>query len=87
MQHLLATHPDAARLDPITELGRPRHGLGGGGGGRGDGSQEQEQEGWLPCRWGNLPGTLLFEPRFGTSGLFVARVRKGRPAGGGEEEG
>ena len=66
-----------AVLDHITELGRPMH-VGGNGGG---GGKEEEEEittatTMLPCRWGDLPGTLVFEPRFGTSGLFIARVRK-----------
>lgn len=53
----------------------------------GEGEEEEEREGrWLPCRWGELPGTLVFEPRFGTSGLFVARIlkkREGIGSGGG----
>jgi hypothetical protein len=70
----LATFPDTALLDPIHELGEPMYD-GGGGAVRLDEPAGGEQQ-RLPCRWGDLPGTLLFEPRFGTSGLFVARIRK-----------
>lgn len=51
----------------------------GGGGDCVKGAQGPGGVRRLPCRWGRLPGTLVFEPRSGTSGLFVARVRKGGP--------
>ena len=77
--HLLEAEGGKAVLDPIIELGEPlfsslveKEGEGGREGGRGAGP------GHLPCRWGSLPGTLVFEPRFGeTSGLFIARIKKG----------
>jgi len=77
--YLLKAEAGKAVLDPITEFGEPlfssigegEEGEGGREGGKGVGP------GRLPCRWGSLSGTLVFEPRFGeTSGLFIARIRK-----------
>jgi 16S rRNA C967 or C1407 C5-methylase (RsmB/RsmF family) len=79
VSYLLEAEGGKAVLDPIMELGEPffsslaekEEGEGGKEGGQGAGP------GRLPCRWGSLPGTLVFEPRFGeTSGLFIARIRK-----------
>ncbi len=79
--YLLKAEAGKAVLDPITELGEPLFSSLGEAekeeGGREGG--QRAGPGRLPCRWGSLSGTLVFEPRFGaTSGLFIARIRKER---------